>query len=165
MFVRTMKYSLVLAALVATANVAGAQAKTPPAGPPVTTKGAAKANEHAVKGQTRAQEARTEARLNKAERNAVDRAEDDSKAALKGVKLTKAERTSVNEIVKKYNAQRKDLVKSAVDARKAGTPDAEFVNKLQALRDQERAEIRAAIPAAQQARFDANVSKRDKKKA
>lgn len=165
MFARTMKYSLVLAAMAAVTSVAGAQGRTPPAGPPVTTKGAAKANEHAAKGQTRAQEARVAARLSKEERNAVDRSEDDSKSVLKGVKLSKTERTSVNEIVKKYNAQRKDLVKSAVEARKAGTPDAEFVNKLHTLQDQERAEIRAAIPASGQARFDANVAKRDKKKA
>ena len=163
MSARVLKYSLVLA--LAAASVAGAQAKNPPAGPPVTTKGATKANDHAAKGQARAAEARNEARLNKAERNEVDHADGDSKAVLKGVKLDKAQRTTVNDIVKKYNAQRKDLVKSAVDARKAGTPDAEFVNKLHALRDQERAEIRAALPANAQTQFDKNVTKRDQKKS
>ena len=164
MFSNRTKGFLVVITLLAATGVANAQAKQP-AGPPVTTKGATKANEHAAKGQARAQEARTEARLNKAERNEVNRGDEDSKSVLKGVKLTKAERTSINEIVKKYNAQRKDLVQQAVAARKAGTPDAEFVNKLHALRDQERAEIRAAIPANEQARFDRNVAARDKKKA
>ncbi|HJQ19228.1 MAG TPA: hypothetical protein VJ867_02695 [Gemmatimonadaceae bacterium] len=160
MSTRVLKYSLVLA--LSAASVAGAQAKTPPAGPPVTTNGAARANAHASGGQAHAAAARNEARLNKAERTEVDQAESDSRAALKGVKLDKAERSKVAAIVKNYNTQRKALVKAAADARKAGTPDADFVTKLHALRDQERAEIRAALPATAQTRFDANVAKRDK---
>lgn len=162
MTARFTKYSIAIVALLAVSSVASAQAK--PAGPPVTTKGATKANEHAAKGQARAQEARTEARLNKAERAEVKESDGDSKAVLKGVKLSKSERANVDAIVKKYKEQRKALVKSAEEARKAGTPDAEFVNKLHALNEQERAEIRAAVPASEQARFDRNVAARSKKK-
>jgi len=161
MSARVLKYSLVLA--LAAASVAGAQAKSA-AGPAVATKGTTKANEHAAKGQATAMAARTDARLNKAERNEVDRANADSRAVLKGIKLSKAERTTVNGIVKKYDAQRKELAKTEATARKAGTPDAEFASKLNALRDQERSELRAALTATEQAQFDKNVAKRDLKK-
>jgi len=151
------------ATLLAVASVAGAQGKAP-SGPPVTTKGATQANAHAAKGQATAQASRTEARADKAEHSALRRARTEPAALLKGVKLTKAERKSVEEIEKRYSAQIKDMEKQENAAEKAGTPDATIVSKLDALRAQERAELRAAIPAPQQARFDRNSTAFDAKK-
>ena len=151
------------AALLGVASIAGAQAK-PPAGPPVTNKGATKANEHAAKGQATAQAKRMDAREDKAENAALRKAHAEPEALLKGVKLTKAERKTVQDIRKKYASQIKDLEKQEDAAEKAGTPDTSIVSKIDALRGQERTELRAAIPAAQQARFDKNATAFDAKK-
>ena len=82
-----------------------------------------------------------------------------SSRLLKGVRLTAAERRQVKEIDKKYEAQFKALRKGEKVADKAGgiDNDAAYEAKVAALAAQERADIRAALPAAQQARYDANV--------
>ena len=75
-------------------------------------------------------------------------------------KLTKAERTQINAIETKYRTQIATLKKDHLAAEKAGKDDdSQLVARVQAIVDQERAEIRAALTADQQARFDANVSK------
>src|SRR3989442_519204 len=131
-------------------------AMTPaPAGHPVTTKGATKANEHAQKGQATAESKRTEARERKAakgaekkeeraERVALKKARNEPTALLKGVKLSKDERKAVNDIEKKYEAQLKDLEKQEDAADKAGKPDESIGGKIDALRTQERTALRAA---------------------
>ena len=80
---------------------------------------------------------------------------------LKGVKLTATEKKTVTDIEKKYRKQISDLHKSHEANEKAGKEDdTQIAAKVQAIVDQERAEIRGAIPAAQQAKFDANVAKK-----
>lgn len=81
---------------------------------------------------------------------------------LKGVRLTPAERRQVKEIDKKYDAQLKALRKAEKAADKTGgiDNDAAYIAKVSALAAQERADIRAVLPTAEQARFDANVAAR-----
>src|ERR1041385_4583785 len=80
---------------------------------------------------------------------------------LKGVKLTATEKKSVTDIEKKYRKQLSDMHKTHEANEKAGKEDdSQLAGRVQAVVDQERAEIRAAIPAAQQAKFDANVAKK-----
>jgi len=160
--IRSSKFTLQLVAvgaLVAVAGVAGAQKPAPhPGGPPVTTRGEAKANEHAAKGQATAEAKRTEAREDKAERAAMKSAKDEPKKVLKGIKLSKAERTSVEGIEKNYSGQLKDLEKQEDAAEKSGKPDATIVSKIDALRTQERAELRAVLTPDQATRFDKNAA-------
>jgi hypothetical protein len=169
----TIQLAAVAALVAVSAGVAGAQKAKPPtprpAGPPVTTHGETKANEHAAKGQATAESKRTEAREDKAaratekkednaERAAIKSARNEPKALLKGIRLSAAERTSVNDIQKKYDGQLKDLEKQENDAEKSGKPDATIVSKIDALRVQERAELRTALTPAQATRFDKNVA-------
>ncbi len=106
----------------------------------------------------------------KAERKAAERAEhvakdeikDQPKAMLKGIKLTKDEKAQRKAIEKKYAGELKALDKQEDAARKGGTPMSDVAQKIAALHDQERAELRATLTPAQQAQFDANVSKGEK---
>ena len=97
-----------------------------------------------------------------AQRLAVNEARNQSSHLLKGVKLTPAERRRVKDIDKKYDAQLKALRKDEKAADKAGgtDSDAAYEAKVAALAAQERADIRATLPVAQQARYDANVLSR-----
>ena len=101
-------------------------------------------------------EAKTE---NRTEHVALRDARDQSSHLLKGVRLTAAERRQVKEIDKKYDAQLKALRKDEKTADKAGgvDSDAAYQQKIAALATQERADIRAVLPVAEQARYDANV--------
>ena len=147
-----------IGALVAmTAGVAGAQ-KSKPAGPPVTTHGESKAAAPAANGQATAEASRTDAKADKAEAAAMKSARSEPKALLKGIKLSKTEKTSVGAIQKKYDTQLKDLEKQAKAADKAGTPDATLVAKIDALRTQERTDLRAALTPDQATAFDKNVA-------
>jgi hypothetical protein len=169
-----------IGALVAvTAGVAGAQ-KSKPAGPPVTTHGEVKAAAPAAKGQATAEAKRTDAAADKAakvadkkddkadkaaakkdektEASALKEARSEPKSLLKGIKLSKTEKKSVNDIQKKYDGQLKDLEKQAKASEKAGTPDATLVAKIDALRTQERADLRATLTPAQVTAFDKNVA-------
>src|SRR2546423_1227621 len=168
----TIQFATVAAMIALSAGAASAQKKAPaphPAGPPVTTHGETKANVKAAKGQETAESARTEAKEKKAAKMAEKKADNAETVALKsarsepgkdlkGIKLTKAERTSVEGIEKNYSSQLKDLEKQETAAEKAGTPDASLVAKIDALRMQERTDIRAALTPAQATRFDKNVS-------
>jgi len=93
----------------------------------------------------------------KAESKAFSNTEAAPEAWLKGTKLTKAERTQVNAIERKYKKELGDLKKSA-----AKEDEAQVVSKVQAIEDRERDEIRAVLTPAQQTTFDANVAKRKK---
>ena len=150
-------------------SVAASAQKAKPAGPPVTTKGMTKANEHAATGQATAESKRTEAaerktakaaekKEEKAERAEVKAAREEPGQLLKGIKLTKAERKSVEDVEKKYRAQIKDLEKQEDAAEKAGTPMTDFGTRLTALRTQERADIRAVLTADQATQFDKNAA-------
>jgi hypothetical protein len=158
----TIQLAAVAALVAVSAGVAGAQKAKPPTprpgGPPVTTRGETKANEHAAKGQANAEAKRTEAREDKAERMAIKSARNEPKALLKGIRLSAAERTSVEGIEKKYAGQLKDLEKQEDAAEKSGKPDATFVSKIDALRTQERTELRAALTPAQATQFDKNAA-------
>ena len=103
---------------------------------------------------------KAEARTDKAERAALDMAESDPGKVLKGIKLTKAEQTQINTIKKKYRDQVRDLRKTHEAAEKAGTEnDSQIAANVQAIVDQENAELRAALTPAQQATFDKNLAK------
>ena len=98
-----------------------------------------------------------------AELKSVDKATAAPKKWLSGVKLTAAERTQVTAIEKKYQAQLAAMKKDQQAAEKAGTAaDPTFAAKVQAVTDQEKAEIRAALTAPQQTKFDANIAAKAK---
>ena len=106
--------------------------------------------------------AREDKGQDRAEHMALRDARDQSSHLLKGVRLTAAERRQVKEIDKKYDAQLKALRKGEKAADKAGgiDDDAAYNAKVSALAAQERADIRAVVPTAEQARYDANVAAR-----
>ena len=93
----------------------------------------------------------------KTENKAISSAEAAPEAWLKGTKLTKAERTQVNTIERKYKKELGDLKKSA-----AKEDESQVMSKVQAIEDRERDEIRAVLTPTQQTTFDANVAKRKK---
>ncbi len=96
------------------------------------------------------------------EHMALRDARNQSGRLLKGLRLTPAERRQVKEIDKRYDAQFKALRKDekAGDKRGGLDNDAAYSAKVSALAAQERADIRAVLPAAEQARYDANVAAR-----
>ena len=65
-------------------SVAASAQKAKPAGPPVTTKGMTKANEHAAKGQATAESKRVEARERKAENANLDEAQGERRHQVDG---------------------------------------------------------------------------------
>ncbi len=86
-------------------------------------------------------------------------AHEQSSHLLKGVKLSSAEREQVKVIDKRYEAQFKALKKDEHAADKSGpSSDAVYEQKIAALAVQERGEIRAVVPAAEQTRFEANAN-------
>ena len=94
----------------------------------------------------------------------IDKATAAPKKWLKGIKLTSAEKTQVTTIQQKYLTQLSTMKKDRQAASKAGTAaDPAYAAKVQAVADQEKAEIRAALTAPQQAKFDANVAGKAKK--
>ena len=106
-------------------------------------------------------ETKSEKALDRAEHRAVKAAREDSKTSVRGLRLSSAERAQVHAIDKKYDAQLKALEAQDRADEKAGRPDdPTLIAKINALRDQERAEIRASLSAAQQAQFDRNLTRR-----
>jgi Ni/Co efflux regulator RcnB len=98
------------------------------------------------------------------ELKAIDKATSAPKKWLKGVKLTATEKTQVTTIEKKYQDQLSTMKKDRQAAEKAGAvADPSYAAKVQAVADQEKAEIRAALTAPQQTKFDANVAAKAKK--
>ena len=106
----------------------------------------------------------------KAAAKAADKAEDRAEKAakkefkeqphvlLKGIKLTSVEKKQVGDIEKRYNEQFKALEKEEDQAEKSGTPMTDVPQRIAALRDQERNDLRAALTASQQLRFDKNAT-------
>jgi len=157
------------ALFVGAATFAMAQQPKPTAGPPVTTKGTAKAAPKADKGQATAESKRADARERKTELNAVktDNAEhrsavkaarDEPKALLKGIKLTKEQRKAVKATEKQYAGELKALEAQAKAADKAGRADPSVMAKIEDLRQRERADLRKALPPQAQAQFDSNAA-------
>jgi hypothetical protein len=139
--------------------------KAKPSGPPVVTKGTLKSNPKADKGQATAEAARAEARDRKGEHTAIKAARQESKNAVKGLGLTDAERSAWNDVEKKYEVQYKDLEKSEKAGDKAGTDDPAFIAKVDALRAQERMELRALLTPEQQTQYDRNIAPKVAKKS
>ena len=150
------------------ASVASAQ-KVKAAGPPATTHGQTKANEAAAKGQATAEAKRTDTADDKAakttekkedatERASIKAARSEPKQLLEGIKLSKAEEKSVDGIEKKYDTQLKDLEKQETAAEKSGASDVSITSKIEALRTQERSDLRAVLTPAQTTQFDKNVT-------
>lgn len=110
-------------------------------------------------------EKRVEKGENRAERAALRDAHDQSHYLLHGVKLGAAERRKVRDIDKRYEAQLRALRKDEKAADKTGTDnDAAYAQRIAALAAQERADIRAVLSPAEQARFDANITARAARK-
>lgn len=143
--------------LVSTAGIAMAQ-NGKPDGPPVTTKGAVKSNPKADKGQATAEAARVQARENKAEKSALKNARKEPKALLKGIRFTSEEKRSVKAMEKRYDGLFRDLATADKATNRAGTPDALYISKIEALRLRKRAELRAALTPAQRIAFDNNIA-------
>lgn len=168
--VNRMTIQLVVAGALVAMSAGAAQAqKSRPAGPPMVTHGQTKANDAAKKGQANAEAKRTDADADKAvkaadkkedasERAALKAARNDPKELLKGIKLTKTEKKSVNDIEKKYAAQLKDLDKQEDAAEKSGASTTSIASKISALRTQEQADLRAVLSPSQVTQFDKNAS-------
>lgn len=145
------------ALLLLSANVAQAQ-KMKPMSMPATSKAhmskadkdAMKAAHETAKDQRKADE--------RAEKSAKDALKDQPKELLKDVKLTKEEKASVKAIEKATDEQIKALEKQEKADEKAGKPVGDVAQKLNALRDHERTDLRAALTPEHQTRFDANVA-------
>lgn len=120
--------------------------------------------EHAArKTAKRAEKAedRAEKALDRTERHALNAARHDGRNVIHGIRLTSAQRALIRAIDRKYDAQLRALASQDRANEKAGRPDdATLVAKINAIRDQERAEIRATLTTAQQAQFDRNVATR-----
>src|SRR2546423_9130316 len=89
----------------------------------------------------------------RAEKDALRRAGNQDKALTHSIRLTPSERTQIRAIEKKYDAQFRGLRK-----------DGATVAQINALRDQERSEIRASLTSSQQTVFDRNATKYDARK-
>ncbi len=100
-----------------------------------------------------------------AEHKAFDKATSAPKKWLSGVKLTATEKTQVKAIETKYSTQLATMKKDHLAAEKAGTEtDVGLAAKVQAVADQEKAELRAVLTADQQTKFDANAAPKPAKK-
>ncbi len=131
--------------------------------PPAMTHGMEKANEHAAKGQEKAESKRVDAAEDRSE-NAAERAVRTQRGRLlKGIKLTSAQRKAFAELQRKYDAQLKTLDKQEDAAEKSGKADSTLTAQVVSLRTQERSDIRALLTAAQQQQFDKNASAMDAK--
>ena len=149
-------FAAVAAGILATPAFAHAQGSQPTVPP-------TKAEKKAEKMAEKMAERKTDMNDEHAEHKAFEKGMSSPKGWLKGVKLTKAERTQVNTIEKKYNAQIASMKKDHLVAEKAGKEDdSQLVAKVQAVVDQEKTELRGVLTADQQARFDSNVAKRAK---
>lgn len=131
--------------------------------------GRAEKRQDEVAGRAERRQDRMEKRMetgeSRAERDARRDAHDQSRYLLRGVKLGAAERSQVRAIDKRYELQLRTLRRDEKAADKSGTDnDAAFAQRIAALAAQERADIRAVLSPAQQARFDANISARASRK-
>jgi hypothetical protein len=129
-----IRVAMMGALLAGTATLASAQQVRP------TSEAVAKAEDH----------------RQKKEKAAFAEAREEAKALLKDVKLTTQEERSREEIETKYSNRLKDLEKGDESAEKAGIEDLKLVDKIHAVRLQQRADLRNML-VSQHALFDNNV--------
>ena len=119
---------------------------------------AGKDAKHAAKAMEK-REDKAEKALDRTEHKALNAARHDGKTSKRGIRLTSAERAPIRAIDKKYDAQLRALEAQDRADEKAGKPDnTALVARINAIRDQERAEIRAILTPAQQTEFDRNIT-------
>jgi hypothetical protein len=148
--------SLSLALLLALVGSSALQAQTG-AGAEPRLQGAATTKPRHHRASKAAARARAQARAENAARRDV---QTQPERLLKGIKLTPAQKTQRKAIRKGYEAQLEALRKDEKATAKAGLPTTDYVAKITALRDQERADLRSMLTPTQQARFDANIARR-----
>ena len=146
------------AVLVLSAGVAQAQ-KGKPASMPATSKAhMSKADKDAMKATHRSATAARKSGK-RAEKSASQSVKTERKALLRGIALSTSERSAVSAIEKRTDDQAKAIDTNADAAEKAGTPVTDEAQRLDALRGQERSDLRAALTPAHQTLFDANASR------
>lgn len=153
---RIHMFAVATALLLVGVNVAQAQKMKPMAMPATSKAHMSKADKDAMKNAHSAAKAERKAD-ERVEKDAKDALKDQPKELLKDIKLSKEEKASVKAIEKRAAEQVKALEKQEKAAEKAGTPMADVAQKINALREQERIDLRAALTPEHQARFDANV--------
>ena len=154
--------SLSVAILLALIGSSALRAQTSPGAAP-TLQGAAttsKAHHHRSSSKAAAK-ARAQARAENAARREV---QTQPEHLLKGIKLTPDQKAQRKAIKKSYAAQLEALRKDEKATAKAGLPTTDYVAKITALRDRERADLRSMLTPAQQTRFDANIARRASKR-
>ena len=145
------------ALLLLSAHVAQAQKMKPTTMPATSKAHMSKADKNAMKQAHEAAKAEHKAD-ERAEKSAKDALKDQPKQVLKDVKLTKDEKASVKAIEKKADEQIEAIEKQEKADEKAGKRMDDVAHKINALREQERTELRAALSADHQKAFDANVA-------
>ena len=159
----TTTFTVATALLIGMSTVGAAQKGKEKAPPPQSH--AAKPDAKEEKGESKEMK-----KDEKKETMEVKNAKEQPAHLLKGVKLTADQRKQVEAIEKKFETDLQALRKDEKTTDKnAKTPDAAaeaaYQAKVAALSAQERADIRAVVPAAEQAKFDANAAALDKKQA
>jgi hypothetical protein len=145
-------YSLALATLV----ILGATSTVAAQKPKPVSESAAKAIRADKQAKTAAKAAdKTEDRAEKAAKKEF---KGQRKALLKGIALSATEKKAAKDVEKRYDDQFKALEKEEGQAAKAGQPMPDVVQRIEALRDRERADLRAVLTPAHLARFDENVT-------
>ena len=92
-------------------------------------------------------------------RHAFNNARHQDKSLTHGIRLTSQERAQFRAIDRRYDTQLRALEKEMKGSEKAGRlDDPALLLRINTLRDQERAEMRAALTPAQQVEFDRNIS-------
>jgi hypothetical protein len=162
--------ALGLAVLLTAAASSAAQAQKTKAAP--SPKASATGIKHGSAGMAKAAEKRADKDVARDAKDAAkeadktaDRAEkaakkelkDQPKSLTKGIKLTNAEKSQVKTIEQKYNDQLKALEKQREKAEKSGQSTTDLARRISALRDQERAELRAALTPEHRGQFDVNL--------
>lgn len=93
-------------------------------------------------------------------RHAFDDARHQDKGLTHGARLTSPQRTKLREIDRRYDTQLRALEKEMDASEKEGrVNDPALLTRVNALRDQERTDLRAVLTPAQQTVFDRNVSR------
>jgi hypothetical protein len=140
---------------VVTAVVDGARDSLPvPAPEPVLTFG--QARRAAARTAMNAQGADMVADL--AERSVWNVTRSDPWVLMQGIKLTGAERLEVNSINRRFAWEFGEARKEAIAVHNAGMPDPWLIMRVDAMRRRAQGELREALPAAKQVRYDRNAA-------
>lgn len=124
-----------------------------------------KARKEAAKDASHPLQARHEPKAEeRREHKSFVEARQQSQRLTKGVRLTSVQRVQFEELRKRYDTQYKALEKEEMRLDKARASDTDVLRQLDALRAQERAELRAMLTPAQQTVFDRNQAGKLKSK-